>query len=192
MYAYCMNNPVVLVDPAGTCSYISSLGGWVDCNEIDCPESKKYVAGDYSEELAVLRGETDRYKGVQVHKILPNDNSGFSFGDIYIGTNAGDTWADVNLLRHEFGHTVQFDNLGMVGYGMPVLVPSVSCYAIDQMGLLTAHYYSLPWEFEADTYGNVVRNGGYDYRFAFFYMDYKAFTAYVTGDVENYPVYLYT
>ena len=45
MFAYCLNNPVALVDPAGLCSYISSLGGWVDCGKKTCVDSKSYVRG---------------------------------------------------------------------------------------------------------------------------------------------------
>ena len=192
MFIYCHNNPISFSDPYGLCTYtayqpwVSPNGRYDDCGEIDCKTSAKYVEGDYSEELAVLRGETDTYKGRKVHKIMPGD-AGFSFGDIFLPQNADDTIYDVMHLRHEYGHTVQFDKLGGIAYAGLVVVPSVTFYMIDSLTDANIPYYSLPWEFEADRLGNVE---GRKYNPAFFYsyMQYRNTVSWATGNKMNYPV----
>ena len=43
MFTYCLNNPACFLDPAGTCSYKFSLGGWVDCGKSNCTSSSNYL-----------------------------------------------------------------------------------------------------------------------------------------------------
>ena len=168
---------------------VGALLTWIDCGEIDCKTSKSYVAGDYSEELAVLRGETDTYKGINVHMVMPG-NAGFSYGDIYMPANASDSYADVLQLRHEYGHTVQFNNLGSVGYTIAVALPSVTCFAIDELGIVDLPYYSLPWEFEADRLGNVPSRS-YNPDYFNFYMFYTRSVSRATNNKMNYSVSIY-
>lgn len=179
------------IDPSGLCTYVgyapwmSINGQYIDCGEIDCKTSDSYVEGDYSQELAVLRGETNIYKGHKVHKILPS-NAGFSFGDIFLPQNTDDTISAVMHLRHEYGHTVQLDKLGVMAYTGYVVLPSVTCYAIDELGIMDLSYYSLPWEFEADRLGEVSGRLYNPYYFHF-YMTYTGFVSSMTDNKMNYP-----
>jgi len=187
MFAYCQNNPVMFIDPDGLCRVIGpNLVKVIDCGEIDCKMSKSYVEGDFSEELAVLRGETKTYKDVKVHKIMPG-NAGFSLGSIFLPRNADDTIADVMHLRHEYGHTVQLDKMGVVAYVGLVVSPSVTFYAIDELTDIDISYYSLPWEFEADRLGGVTRRS---YNPSYFdeYMTYRAGVSWATGNCLDFPV----
>ena len=186
MFVYCNNNPILFLDPEGLCFEVGALLTWIDCGKIDCKTSKSYVEGDFSEELAVLRQETDTYKGVNVHMIMPGD-AGFSFGDIYMPANASDSYADVLQLRHEYGHTIQLNNLGTVGYTVAVVLPSVTCFAIDELGIVDLSYYSLPWEFEADRFGNVPSRY-YNRDYFNFYMFYTGLVSHATNNKMNYPV----
>ena len=43
MFVYCLNSPILLCDSSGTCSYISSLGGWIDCRSPSCQTSANYT-----------------------------------------------------------------------------------------------------------------------------------------------------
>ena len=156
MFAYCLNNPICVIDPTGTCGYVFSIYFWSDCGEIDCPHSRAYKEGDFSEELAVLRGKTDTYKGHKVYKVL-GDDEGLSFGNIYLGKNTLDTWGDVLLLRHEYGHTIQLEKLGVEGYVPFVAIPSVIGIIKRKMNLITwDEYYMLPQELQANVYGNAI------------------------------------
>ena len=57
----------MFVDPYGLCREVGpNLYKVIDCGEIDCKMSNNYIEGDFSAELAVLRGETDTYKGVKI------------------------------------------------------------------------------------------------------------------------------
>jgi len=196
MFIYCHNSPIFFSDPYGLCTYtayqpwISPNGRYDDCGEIDCMTSSSYVKGDYSKELAVLRGETDTYKGVKVHKIMPGD-AGFSYGDIYMPKNASDSFADVLQLRHEYGHTVQLNKLGTLGYTLAVVLPSVTCFAIDELGIMDLSYYSLPWEFEADRLGEISVGRKYNRDYFNFYIIYTGVVSYLTGNKMNYPSGIY-
>ena len=110
---------------------------------------------------------------------------------IFIDAEIGVTFGGVNLLRHEYGHTVQLKELGYFWYTLLVVAPSVSCFTASNLGMLDVDYYSIPWEFEADINGGVERIGGYDTQLAYFYMDYSAFVAYITGNEEKYPIVRY-
>ncbi len=60
--------------------------------------------------------------------------------------------------NHEYGHTVQLDDLGVWNYSLFVAVPSVTCFVLNKYNLLLWDYYDSPWEYEADVQGGVVRN----------------------------------
>ena len=67
----------------------------------------------------------------------------------------------VETVKHEYGHTTQFDRMGPVNYALKVALPSVTCNLLDRADLLPYGYYSSPWEYEADMKGGVKR-GNYD------------------------------
>lgn len=49
MFAYCLNNPIINVDPSGCCTYVGyapwmSMGDpYIDCKQTDCKTSKYYI-----------------------------------------------------------------------------------------------------------------------------------------------------
>lgn len=93
------------------------------------------------------------YKGHLVVKI-PDSRHSFSYGIIglgKIGTNA-------DFVRHEYGHTVQLDEFGPIGYLFAVAIPSVINNYLTNAGVVSASYYDAPWEAPADRYGGVVRD----------------------------------
>lgn len=53
-----------------------------------------------------------------------------------------------DVVRHEYGHTKQLQQLGVVKYVIDIGVPS----ALEIGG---GSYYSRPWEITADVYGGV-------------------------------------
>ncbi|MEG1519573.1 MAG: hypothetical protein RR458_01175 [Clostridia bacterium] len=68
-------------------------------------------------------------------------------------------------LNHEYGHTLQYDNLGLIGYLAKVAIPSVDGFYKDlerQKDMDTydkTFYYKQPWENSADILGGVIRDG---------------------------------
>jgi hypothetical protein len=108
-----------------------------------------------TDEALVLQSQkVSFYKGRPYFKV-PGD-SGFSFGAIFFGKNIQDT----NLVKHEYGHTFQLAEQGPLGYLIQTVIPSVTGFIADKFELLTKmgiEYESLPWEYNADHFGGVVR-----------------------------------
>ena len=105
------------------------------------------------------------YKGVPVFNVKSNivDKIGltsWSFGVIVLNNQPHSTRSDPNnfenTLRHEYGHTVQMENLGLVRFFVKVAVPSV-IYNLKSRKDSELHnmYYCMPWERAADFYGGV-------------------------------------
>lgn len=53
-----------------------------------------------------------------------------------------------DTIRHEYGHTKQLQQLGVLGYAMCIGLPSWQKWG-------SGEYYSKPWEITADIYGGV-------------------------------------
>ena len=62
-------------------------------------------------------------------------------------------------IRHEYGHFLQFINMGVGKYITDVALPSVTVYMIDvSVGLPEeVNYYGSPWEYSADRLGGTSR-----------------------------------
>ena len=92
------------------------------------------------------------YKGKLVVKV-PGSSS-FSFGIIFMGREGNE-----DLLKHEYGHTLQLEELGLIDYCRYVVAPSVMGFLGSKLGILPwENYYSYPWEYQADQYGEVKRD----------------------------------
>ena len=76
-------------------------------------------------------------------------NASFSFG--FIGLSKKQQNADT--LKHEYGHKLQMNNLGVLNYVFDVAIPSITINLLDKTGKLTYDYYSYPREKEANTLG---------------------------------------
>jgi len=174
MFTYCLNNPVLFLDPTGLCREVGpNLIKVLDCGEIDCKMSDSYVEGDFSKELAVLRGETNMYYDTPVVR-TPVKDVGFSFDVIYLGKTDNIDIHAVYWLRHEYGHIQQQNRLGRLGYTVYVVFPSVVAFWKDQAGNLGIDYYDFPTEYIADQLSGVPRDNrsAAAQEYAIYYWDY--------------------
>ena len=160
VFAYCFNNPVNMWDPSGGWpKWIQKTVDWVDSNIIQpvggffegiAEDWKNYNTGNESEDIVFSSNYFSSYKGTLVVK-TPFDAS-FSFGIIGLSTQQ----QDVGSLRHEYGHAVQLENMGLGSYITDVAIPSITINLLERKGKLPYDYYSYPWEAEANRLGGTT------------------------------------
>lgn len=92
------------------------------------------------------------YKNTLVIK-PPIGDKAASFGVIILGNGRRDT----DTVKHEYGHRVQLDNMGIGKYITDVAIPSVTANILQRKGKLPYDYYGSIWESEADRFGGVNR-----------------------------------
>ena len=163
MYSYCFNNPVNMTDDAG---------GWPTWNDIKVGFNKvvgtvnniiiqpavgfvegimedvnDYNSNNQSEDVVFSSNYFSNYNGKLVVK-TPFDAS-FYFG--FIGLSIQQQ--NINTLKHEYGHAIQMETMGVGRYITDVFVPSVTINILDRNGDLPYDYYSYPWEAEANKLG---------------------------------------
>ena len=92
------------------------------------------------------------YKGRPAIKRSGPKGRSFSLWALFISPKlaAGDQYA-IDVVKHEYGHTVQLKRLGLPAYLAAIGYPSM------KSGLSGREYYSQPWEVTADMYGGVER-----------------------------------
>ena len=161
LFSYCMNNPVNMTDDSGNWpKWIENAANWV--NEKIVKPVKNFFNGvsediknfdkkNESEQKVFDSNYFSGYKGSLVVK-TPFDAS-FSFGIIGLSKDQQNS----NTLNHEYGHTVQMNNKGLVKYTKEVAIPSITINVLDRMDKLPYDYYGAPWEAEADMLGGVDR-----------------------------------
>lgn len=173
MFAYCNNNPVFYVDASGNATQIcfspdgrqnyapwrdSGCGGWPQgiytsqqdygsvADKFYTVRAIKYILN--TDEQVVLDAEYFAfYKGCLV--IRTNGNRSGSFGVLFITRETNTRDYPEDIIRHEYGHTVQLAQLGVVKYALCIGLPSLFEWGSDQ------EYYRHPWEITADIYGGV-------------------------------------
>ena len=118
---------------------------------------KNYDKNNTDEQKVLDSHYFSSYKGKFILR-LPIGNNAFSFGIIFLGSGVAKN--DYNTVKHEYGHTIQFDKMGVWNYIKNVGIPSVTAYLLDSHGKLNYDYYTAPWEADADMYGNVSRTTG--------------------------------
>ena len=92
------------------------------------------------------------YKGVPVVRIPANVRSG-SLGIIYLSKNtSSNDLVPEDIVRHEYGHTKQFQELGLTNYLITVGIPSYLNLG-KEWG--NNECYNKPWEVMANVYGGV-------------------------------------
>ena len=160
LYVYCFNNPVNMSDPTGGWPIGISWAAKLVQNIVvtyckvsqDC---KNYEKDNQSEKRVIEAHYFSSYKGKLVLKEqLVMGKSGFSYGVIFIG----DDVRSADTVKHEYGHTVQLENRGIIKYTTEVVIPSVTAFVLDEIGKLPYDYYGSPWEAEADRYGGATNN----------------------------------
>ena len=112
---------------------------------------KKYKKNNKSEQRVIEANYVSAYKGTVVIKIP--GTSGASFGVMAVGNKVKST----NLVKHEYGHRLQLDDMGVINYTTDIAIPSVTANLLDRMGKLPYDYYGSPWEAGADELGGVCR-----------------------------------
>ncbi len=97
----------------------------------------------------------------------------FSFGVIFAGPYA---FANKTTMKHESGHVVQLFTLGIKKYTLLVALPSVTTYWINRFtgSVSSKLYYSLPWERQAEIFGQVSTRKYYNYSDIFSWLYYIA------------------
>lgn len=186
MFSYCNNNPVIYLDATGNAPisyhngdrnplFIGHVGlGGGGCGGIitggvgTSRKTAKQQANDILQREVNYLSNTDEqvvldadyiafYNGVLVVK-CDNSLGSFSFGFILLQNTANKAKQKKSLL-HEYGHYEHLRDIGIMNYASKVVVPSVTCATLSHLGLLPAYYYDLPWEYIADQYGRVNRDG---------------------------------
>lgn len=175
MFTYCGNNPIMYADDCGS-RYIASTtvsnedpgDRSLACqfqNEVAREKYKvsketSYEEDPYAEEKKALSdGWLSKYKGVTVIRVPFGGDASFSFGAIFLGNSVGTDDSAANLLRHEYGHTLQLKEMGVKNYAALVAVPSIICF--QSGGKSDPNYFSYPLEYSADRLGNVNRTQKY-------------------------------
>ena len=163
MFAYCFNCPVNLRDDTGLWPSwkeikkgLKKACDWADDNIFQPIEDffegikedfENYDKDNQNPDVVFSSNYFSCYKGVLVIKTF--FDSSFSFG--FIGLSTQQQSEDV--LNHEYGHTIQLNNLGLLGYVTDVALPSVIINYLDRKGKLPYDYYSYPFEAEANELG---------------------------------------
>ena len=91
------------------------------------------------------------YKNVFVLRV-PIGESAFSFGFIGLGNKNN----EILTVKHEYGHYLQLKELGWYKYIRYIAIPSLKG---SWGGVSYYDYYSQPWEYGAELYGEVNRVG---------------------------------
>ncbi|MCR3905882.1 MAG: RHS repeat-associated core domain-containing protein [Tenericutes bacterium] len=156
LYAYCVNNPVMMVDPNGNFAVITP--------KIMKFTSKIYrtIITAYIKIEAFINNEDEKtvldskyfsfYKGSLVIRHSLPVSSCALFGLVILNKNETRT----STVKHEWGHTQQYKMMGTVNYIFYIAIPSVRGYLSDE-----PRYYAQPWEHSADILGEVGRNYRY-------------------------------
>ena len=158
LFAYCKNSPVVYSDASGTrpvpatalVTGASSVGntstntaGFV---EKIVEDVKNFNLSNTSEQVVLDSNYISAYKGKVT--VRTNGERSGSFEILFI-TRDTNTWRNAeDVVRHEYGHTEQLKQLGVVKYTLCIGLPSLLMWG-------TGYYYDKPWEVTADVYGGV-------------------------------------
>lgn len=163
MFSYCFNNPVNMTDNSGTWpswndikTGLKKAVDWVDNNIIQpvvgfVEDAVEYVCN--TDEQVVLESKfISFYKGVPVIRTPSGMRSG-SFGIIFLSREtSSNELSPEDLVRHEYGHTRQLKELGILNYLITVGIPSYLNLGEKWGG---GEYYNKPWEVMANVYGGV-------------------------------------
>ena len=177
MYIYCNNNPVMYVDPEG-CSLESfftpipliqtmwpivqdALGSFVDnllsdirafdpnnTDELTVYEANYFSC--YNDRLIILHSSNFLTSGSFLGTIFLNHNN---------RQKAEDNAYAIEVLRHEYGHSLQEEEMGTLRYLCKIGIPSVVYNLISRNSqVLLDNYESMPWEYDADRRVGIQRD----------------------------------
>ena len=157
MFAYCLNNPVNMADTSGNWpQWIKDAANWLN-NSIIQPVASfvKDITEDInnfdwnneSEEKVLESNYFSSYNGVPTFRICGNRSG--SFGAMFITRETNNRDYPEDIVRHEYGHTLELKQLGVIDYALCIALPSWQEWGTNP------NYYSRPWEITADVLGGV-------------------------------------
>ncbi len=166
LYCYCLNNPVNLYDPTGKWwEWIVDAANWVNDNILvpvsaficDVVEDiKNYDRYNTDEQKALDSNYFSSYKGVFVLRTgLPRSAS---FGMIFLQKNTLGYENPEDIVRHEYGHTIQLKLLGPLKYAVCIGIPSAFEWGDNNYNDYQEYfqnYHKKQWEITADYFGGV-------------------------------------
>ena len=180
MFAYCGNNPVMRVDPAGNSWYdwVNTIAGFLNpistltaiaaltvavaqgrWEDIEYDFNNGYFDPFNQDENDALDARVlGFYKGSSViRQGIDSWGACSILGTIWIGSSLKSEGFNSDDLNHEFGHSVQERLLGLA-YITTIAIPSLSYNIYDRIvDAGESAYYSTPWERTADFLGGVTR-----------------------------------
>ena len=132
---------------------ISLIAAFVVCRKIAPAFAKtrlgidiqNYDPQNTSEEVALAAHYFSRYKGCLVIRFKIPTKRSFSLGALFIDRRDN----TVATMKHEYGHTKQLKELGLLRYLVFIAIPSASST------LPAKQYYEQSWEVTADVFGEV-------------------------------------
>jgi len=111
-----------------------------------------------TDQQRALENNFGNYRG-QIILPMPG-NSAASLGPVMLlGSDARYDDRGRNLLRHEHGHFLEYQELGILMYYVAIGLPSVINY---RRGVRGTAYNNQPWEIHADMLAGVIREGHTD------------------------------
>lgn len=139
LYAYCGNNPVMLIDPAGTMAEMlfTGLGGFITQLVVSVWSYVGFAVASiwdkdirkdmndigwnpFNSDASIVENSTkvSFYKGVPVIRVK-NMGGSMSLGAIFLDETHG-----ANELMHERGHNTQLMSMGLGNYLIQIGIPS--------------------------------------------------------------------
>ena len=155
MYSYCFNNPVNLDDPSGSWpKWVNKVVNTVKktvskvVNKVKSVVNKvkqdvqNFDVNNTSESKVLRSNYFSSYKGKFV--VRTNGTRSGSYGALFITKETSERPNPADIIRHEYGHTEQLSQLGLVDYTLCIGVPSMFQWGSD------SEYYRRPWEITAE------------------------------------------
>ncbi|WP_286165469.1 RHS repeat domain-containing protein [Clostridium facile] len=132
LYSYCLNNPINMSDSNGNWpKWVTGIVNWVNDKIIKpikkfvkdvIEDIKNYDKNNKSEKKVLESNYFSSYKGVPV--IRTNMERSGSFGAMFISRSAKKDPHPKDLVRHEYGHTRQLKQMGVINYALCIGIPS--------------------------------------------------------------------
>ena len=179
LYTYCVNNPIRYSDESGFAyfdrmEFALQVGGLVMraiTLSVEC--GKGFISGtltmdDIMSDITNYSKWNTDFGKVQEANLFSSYNgfivvivdapAAYSYGStLYLRKEERP-----DIIKHEYGHALQEQILGAVGYTFGIAVQSVSYNKVhEKQNLPESIYYSMPWEITADLFGGVKREQGY-------------------------------
>ena len=171
-FAYCLNNSVNLSDPDGyfpgmlnIAVMMADNGGGCGCGGSNDSTAEKLDLPEYTNDPDVVFARANAgydhtyYKGVLVihteQSVFP---SSCTLGPIIVLVS---TQLNVDTLEHEYGHYLQYKELGFRKYVIGIVIPSLAGFGLSCLcRLLDWNYLYMvqPWEDWANRNSNIIND----------------------------------